>query len=327
MNFLELAKERYSCRSFAEKEVEMEKIEKIFKGDFEQLALRRRFPKLYENTEKLSKEINKSISAYKKSISYWDEKQPCVRSHDVIREKLNELIAGKVGPPPEKQTWLSEIYKEGEERFKNKIPPGYKDFNKSKSEDSCFVYDGLKYERQYGDLILWKQLIEKAKDTKVKNVIFVTDDSKEDWWYILDSRGKKQIGPHANLQSEIYRECRLDLFHMYNTSTFLESGKKILNIGVHDSSIKDANTIFLQSLKDWEIKLRDREIEKDNIVISYPETKLYRRYLKDIELKYHENQSSELEKIIKFINDKNLFHLTPLEIKKLKYLKDSEDEK
>ena len=32
MNFLELAKERYSCRSFAEKEVEMEKIEKILEA-------------------------------------------------------------------------------------------------------------------------------------------------------------------------------------------------------------------------------------------------------------------------------------------------------
>ena len=32
MNFLELAKERYSCRSFAEKEIEMEKIEKILEA-------------------------------------------------------------------------------------------------------------------------------------------------------------------------------------------------------------------------------------------------------------------------------------------------------
>ena len=32
MNFLDLAKERYSCRSFAEKEVEMEKIEKILEA-------------------------------------------------------------------------------------------------------------------------------------------------------------------------------------------------------------------------------------------------------------------------------------------------------
>ena len=29
MNFLELAKEKYSCRSFAKKEVEMEKIKKL----------------------------------------------------------------------------------------------------------------------------------------------------------------------------------------------------------------------------------------------------------------------------------------------------------
>ncbi len=29
MNFLELAKERYSCRSFAKKEVEREKIKKL----------------------------------------------------------------------------------------------------------------------------------------------------------------------------------------------------------------------------------------------------------------------------------------------------------
>ena len=32
MNFFDLAKERYSCRSFAEKEVEMEKIEKILEA-------------------------------------------------------------------------------------------------------------------------------------------------------------------------------------------------------------------------------------------------------------------------------------------------------
>ena len=74
----------------------LEKVEKIFKGDFEQLALRRRFPKLHENTEKLNRDISKSISSYKKSVSYWDEKQPCVRSHDSIREKLNDLTNGKV---------------------------------------------------------------------------------------------------------------------------------------------------------------------------------------------------------------------------------------
>lgn len=32
MNFLDLAKERYSCRSFEEKEIEKEKIEKILEA-------------------------------------------------------------------------------------------------------------------------------------------------------------------------------------------------------------------------------------------------------------------------------------------------------
>ncbi|TOE48239.1 PIN-like domain-containing protein [Vibrio parahaemolyticus] len=158
----------------------LDKIEKIFKGDFEQLALKRRFPKLHENTEKLHKDIAKSISSYKKSVSYWDDKQPCVRSHDSIREKLNDLTESKVGEAPENQEWLESLYNEGKERYENKIPPGYKDNSKSKSEQNSFTYNGLKYDRQYGDLILWKQLINKAKDEKVKSVIFVTDDSKED---------------------------------------------------------------------------------------------------------------------------------------------------
>jgi hypothetical protein len=290
----------------------LDKIEKIFKGDFEQLALRRRFPKLQENTEKLHKDIGKSISSYKKSVSYWDEKQPCVRSHDAIREKLNDLTGGKVGEAPENQEWLENVYNEGKERYENKIPPGYKDSNKSKSEQNTFSYDGLKYDRQYGDLILWKQLINKAKDEGVKNVIFVTDDSKEDWWYILESRGKKQIGPHADLQSEIYREADLDIFHMYNTSSFLESGKKMLDLGVHDSSIQDANITFLQSLsrvtRKLESDLSEKELEKRYFTKALRSLKDYDKY-RDLELKYQYGslEDEELRELKERISKRNDF--------------------
>lgn len=67
---------------------------------------------------------------------------------------------------------LSELYaicEEGEERFKNKTPPGYKD-DKSKK--------GL---RKYCDLIWWKEILIWAKENR-KNIILVTDDIKEDWW-------------------------------------------------------------------------------------------------------------------------------------------------
>ncbi len=57
MNFLELAKERYSCRSFAEKEVEMEKIEKNIRSS-----------KSSTNSSKLSATKNTNIKRQRKVI-------------------------------------------------------------------------------------------------------------------------------------------------------------------------------------------------------------------------------------------------------------------
>ena len=227
----------------------LQKIENIFKGDFEQLALKRRFPKLYESTEKLEKEIKKSISNYKKSVAHWNNEQPCVRSHDEIRDLLNEYFDGNVGDKPCDQDWLDKLYAEGELRYKNKIPPGFKDADKANiGEDRFYHFDGLYYDRQYGDLILWKQLLSKAANENVDNVIFITDDSKEDWWYKINSNGKKTIGPLAELQAEIYRESNIQKFHMYSTSAFMEDGKANLSVVVNKSSIEDAGIQHLQSL-------------------------------------------------------------------------------
>ncbi len=50
---------------------------------------------------------------------------------------------------------------------------------------------------------------------------------------------------------------------MYNTSSFLESGKKILNVGVHESSIKDAKNQFMNSFNALTVDLR-KDREKDS---------------------------------------------------------------
>lgn len=234
---------------FSEINNALEKLDKIFTEDINKLTLEKRFPKLHENTEKLHKDILKLISSYSKSVNYWDDKQPCVRSHDHVREKINKLFESKIGNEPNDQEWLNKLYEEGEIRYKAKIPPGFNDNSKSKSDEPFIFYNNLKYERKFGDLILWKQIIEKSKTENIKNVIFVTDDNKDDWWYILNSRGKKQIGPHANLQCEIYREANLDIFHMYNTSSFLEDGKKNLKIIIDDKSIEDANVHFWNKIE------------------------------------------------------------------------------
>ncbi|MCU4164627.1 PIN-like domain-containing protein [Carboxylicivirga caseinilyticus] len=223
------------------------KIEKVFSSDIEQLNLKSKFPKLHESTVKFQKETQKLIVNYKKSLTYWDEKQPCVRTHDSIREKLDILFENKVGNKPD-QIWIDEVEKDGEERYKNEIPPGYKDASKDQNDKPTFSYGGIKYQRKYGDLILWKQIIKKASKEDVKNVIFITDDAKADWWTIIDSRGKKRIGPHANLQAELMDEANIKLFHMYSTSSFLEDGKSILGIGVSESSINEVDSVFERNI-------------------------------------------------------------------------------
>jgi hypothetical protein len=70
---------------------------------------------------------------------------------DVIRESLDSLLEGKVGPQYSLQE-LTNIYREGKERYESEIPPGYADIKDKK---------GVKI---YGDLIMWYQMIDKAKE-------------------------------------------------------------------------------------------------------------------------------------------------------------------
>lgn len=231
---------KYEKSIFNSIDKNLEKIQNVFKGDFEQLALKRRFPILYESTEKLEREIGRCISNYKRSVKRWNDNQPCVRSNDEIRNKLDLYFESKVGTSPPNQAWLDETFKEGRARYDNKIPPGFKDAVKSKQDDSFFHHNGLQYDKQFGDYIIWKQLIEKSNTENIRAVIFITDDNKDDWWLNIESNGKKQIGPLPELQTEIYRESEIDSFYMYTTAMFLEDGKLNLSVDVRDSSIKDA---------------------------------------------------------------------------------------
>ena len=160
-------------------------------------------------------------------------------------------------------------------RYKNKIPPGFKDSTKNPSTD--YFYKGVEYKRKFGDLILWKQIIEKAKDENIKNVIFITDDEKEDWWYIAKENGDKAIGPLANLTHEIIENAKIDLFHMYNTSAFFQAAKEFTSVEVQDVSIDEIRLIHENELRpkrtisyyeDLDEKNRINRMMKDTIFSS-----------------------------------------------------------
>lgn len=166
---------------------------------------------------------------------------------DVIKKKITELYYNKVGEPYNEEK-MKELEKDADKRLNMEIPPGYKDYNKKNGHK---FYNGVIIQNKYGDLILWKQLLDFAvrNDT---NIIFLTDEQKEDWWYDLKS---KIIGPKVELLNEFTSLTNKE-FHMFTSLGFVERHESYLNPNTV-SEVREAS-------EDYEIaKIND--LQKQNI--------------------------------------------------------------
>jgi hypothetical protein len=188
-------------------------------------------------------ELEKSNQKLIDAITEIHKSQLDVSSTDDVRQKLDELLDGKVGKPPTTQEELDCLVSGGEDRFGMKIPPGFADADKAKNpNDSYFIYDHIKYERKFGDLILWKQLLHHVKETKTLKVLFITADNKEDWWWREQG---KTIGPHPELMREINREGGVELFWMYSSVQFVEHANKYSKANVSTQSVTEIKQVTL----------------------------------------------------------------------------------
>lgn len=163
-----------------------------------------------------------------------------VSSKDEIRDQIDTLFHDKIGSKPKDQGTVDKIYAEGDERYKSNIPPGFNDIKKDDKDAESFSYDGVLYRAKYGDLIIWKQIIEYSKQQKHKDVIYITDDGKSDWW--LKVRGKT-IGVRPELTAEILHQAEVERFHVYNTETFLEQAKLNLDVNVTEAELIDVRQV------------------------------------------------------------------------------------
>ena len=98
-----------------------------------------------------------------------EEKSSCEKlvESDTIRRKIDTLFEGKIGSPYDEER-IKEIIIEGEDRYDSEQPPGFED-----EKDKIG-------RRKYGDLILWFQVIDKALEEKLPNIL-VTDEKKKDF--------------------------------------------------------------------------------------------------------------------------------------------------
>jgi len=237
---------------------EIDVLSTSYKTDIEKLKLAQRHslinPDEFITADNLKKTTNIYI-AFLKHLEELESNQIDVNDKDEIKELIIDIFNNKIGESFDKDN-LDLIYKDGTKRYESKIPPGFMDIKK----EGSYFFEDKEYIRKFGDLILWKEIIKLSYDKKLKYVVLVTGDVKEDWWE--EKRGKK-IGARKELLNEIYTQCpELDVFHLYNTSTFLKFAKEEIDKDIKDSSITETlelinNNKTIGSIEDISITKRD----------------------------------------------------------------------
>lgn len=133
----------------------------------------------------------------------------------------NEQIGKKTGF----NEWL-ETLKEGELRYRFKIPPGFNDDNK------CGV-------EKFGDLFIWKEILKLPTIRNVRHVIFITNDEKDDWW-TKDKKGNlaihsslieefSQINPYTSIDFmtiEIFQKYASKLYSLCEFGVYADFNRK-----------------------------------------------------------------------------------------------------
>lgn len=171
-------------------------------------------------------------------------------TNDDVKADLAGMLAGKIGRRYSDEE-LKAITIEGEKRYANRIPPGFEDINKHKG--STVFSDVCK---RYGDLIIWKQVIEKAKELN-RPVIFVTGEQKDDWW---NRQGGKTIGPLPRLIEEFDDETDQDFF-LYSHHQFLDLANVYLK--------QNTSTEVIEEVRDAALN-EEYKLYYDDSVLEHP---------------------------------------------------------
>lgn len=240
--------QRNRLKTIADEKAKYAQVKKIvnqaikkMEGELKNLNLRE--PHSHIKPAELLDKITEACSTYFGVLDSLEAKSIDVSSEDEIRKKIDTLFESKIGNKPDSQDYLDKLFTEGEDRYANLIPPGFEDLKKDDKKPEIFTYGGLNYKRKFGDLIIWKQIIEHAKKNSLKDIIFVTDDNKSDWWLKVDSSGPKTIGARPELIDEIFNAAGVERFYIYSPEGFLKYAKEQLKVEVTDDTIKEVREV------------------------------------------------------------------------------------
>lgn len=143
---------------------------------------------------------------------------------DAILRQLKSILQDHVGSPLDADRKQNAIKEEAPLRFAENRPPGYMDKNKDSN--------------QAGDYLIWIEILEEAAQLRL-DVLFITNDAKEDWWR-LERRQTK--GPNPQLVEEMRNFAGVRLF-MLRPESFFKLAGDLLHIKVSRESVEEAQRV------------------------------------------------------------------------------------
>ena len=219
---------------------------KTLSTELEKLKLNKRHSLI--KVDDFSRDINELFKKFEGELDALKSSQQHLSKADSLKERLELLFELKVGNAPKDQKEVDDLYKEAENRYKNKTPPGYLDNDKN---DIC-VDAGLIYKKKYGDFLVWRQLLSYTRENGIKQVVFITNDLKEDWWSKFDASGEKFNQPRPELIDEALHVGGIDDFIMYDSEKFLSFSLNYLNVEVSDNAVQEVRDTIEMYNKDME---------------------------------------------------------------------------
>lgn len=215
--------------------------------------------KLQNNLNEKIKDTQNIITEFEKSHHAEIQLNIDFLQNDKVKEFVDLLLnQGNIGEkiPFSKKLLLLQ---EGQVRYDNLIPPGFQDSAKNG-------------ETKYGDLFVWKDIITIAKE-KNTNIIFVCNDTKEDWW-------EKNKDTLIDLRQELNEEFKetnsslsihfltLDKFFSYLAEELkLGKSKSALQLSALDDTremLANYGDKISQSIKDYLMTINiDEELDEE----------------------------------------------------------------
>lgn len=176
-----------------------------------------------------------------------------LRGKDEILAKFDQIFDDRTGGPFDEEARKAAI-DESERRTSLKLPPGYLDAKKTEP---------------YGDYFVWRQTVLEVKRRSAHYLVFVTGDTKEDWYKVIKG---KTVGARPELVRELTEEADAQLI-MMNTTSFLFHAREHLNAQVSQETIRQSETLpppvsdkLLQQNARRREKLRDLNRLSERIV-------------------------------------------------------------